>query len=54
MNKTVHVLKIETEAIRKTHNEGILELGILGQQTGATNTLPMKTQEINNLTPEKL
>ena len=37
MNKTVHYLKIEIEAMKKTQTEGILEIKNLGKRTGNTD-----------------
>ena len=36
MNKTVQVLKLEKEPIKKTQTEMVLEMDILGFKTGTT------------------
>ena len=36
-NKTVPDLKMETEGMKKTQTEGILEMENLGKQTGTTD-----------------
>jgi uncharacterized coiled-coil protein SlyX len=34
LNKTIHVLKMEVETIKKTQRETTLEMGILGKKSG--------------------
>ena len=46
MNKTVYELNTEIEAIKKTQNEGILEMENLGKRTRTTDSsITNRTQE---------
>nr|AAL79523.1 age-related protein [Mus musculus] len=47
INKIVQVLKVEIQAIKKTQNEGILEMKNLGKRPGTTNaSITSRTQEM--------
>jgi hypothetical protein len=36
LNKTMQIIKMEIETIKKTQREATLEMGILGKRSGAT------------------
>lgn len=57
MNKTVHEIKVEKEAIEKTQTEEIMEIQNLGKRTGTTeasitNRVQERKRSIGNTVEE--